>query len=61
MDLSKAAWRKASHSSDQGDVCVELASVRGTVAIRDSQDPNGPKILVNRQDFQRFASAIKSL
>ncbi|MFC0040864.1 DUF397 domain-containing protein [Actinomadura rayongensis] len=59
--LVAAQWRKASRSSEKGDLCVEVANVPGTVAVRDSVDPDGPKILVGRADFHRFADAIKSL
>lgn len=61
MDLSNAVWRKASRSHPDGDACVELASVPGTVAIRDSKDPDGPKLLIGRPGFRRFTSVIKSL
>ncbi|MFI6515693.1 DUF397 domain-containing protein [Spirillospora sp. NPDC050679] len=61
MDLSTAQWRKSSHSGDNQGNCVELANVPGTVAIRDSKDPEGGNILVGRQDFVRFARVIKGL
>ena len=61
MDLSSATWRKTSQSSDAGDQCVEIASIPGTVAIRDSKDPQGPQLLVDPCDFRRFASVIKGL
>ncbi len=46
MDLSTAAWRKSSRSSNNGGNCVELARINDTVAIRDSKDPDGPKSLL---------------
>ncbi|MBW8485333.1 DUF397 domain-containing protein [Actinomadura parmotrematis] len=61
MDLIEPVWRKASRSSDQGDNCVELASARDAVAVRDSKDATGPHLLVNRAAFQRFTDAIKNL
>ncbi|MQY06995.1 DUF397 domain-containing protein [Actinomadura macrotermitis] len=61
MDLSNVTWRKASRSGDNGGNCIEVAAVPSTVAIRDSKDPEGPKLLVAPQDFQRFANAIKGL
>ncbi|CNE16623.1 Domain of uncharacterised function (DUF397) [Mycobacterium tuberculosis] len=48
MDLSKAVWRKASRSSEQGDACVELAGISRLVAIRDSKDPSGSVLLLTR-------------
>ncbi|TDC74678.1 DUF397 domain-containing protein [Actinomadura sp. 7K507] len=61
MDLSTAVWKKASRSNDSGDACLELASNGEIVAIRDSKDPGGPKIFVNRGDFQRLAELLKDL
>ncbi|WP_433232578.1 DUF397 domain-containing protein [Actinomadura formosensis] len=59
--LSKATWRKSSYSGANGGECVEVASVPGTVAIRDSKDPAGPKLVMNRKDFQRLTVTLKNL
>ncbi|MFV2176229.1 DUF397 domain-containing protein [Actinomadura sp. LOL_016] len=61
MDLSSAVWRKARRSAEHGGNCVEVASVINTVAVRDSKDPDGPKLIVDRSDFRRFAEALKRL
>ncbi|WP_192759942.1 DUF397 domain-containing protein [Actinomadura algeriensis] len=61
MDVSGARWRKSVRSSEQGDNCVELASAPGLVAVRDSKDPDGPKLLIARGEFQRFAEVLKRL
>lgn len=46
MDLSAAVWRKSSRSGDSGGQCVEVAAnLPGVVAVRDSKDPSGPKLL----------------
>ena len=38
-------WRKASYSGGNGGGCVEVASTgRALVAVRDSQNPNGPNL-----------------
>ncbi|SNS86241.1 protein of unknown function [Actinomadura meyerae] len=61
MDLSEATWRKASKSHEEGDACIELASIADEIFIRDSKDPGGPGILVPRSDFRRLADVIKEL
>lgn len=61
MDLTKAVWRKASRSTVQNDNCVEIAGVSDAVAIRDSKDPNGPKLTMKRNDFKRFTETLKNL
>ncbi|WP_019633044.1 DUF397 domain-containing protein [Actinomadura atramentaria] len=60
-DLSNARWRKSSRSGSNGGECVELATVPGTVAIRDSKDPQGPNLLLDRSSFRRFTAAIRAL
>ncbi|WP_395109870.1 DUF397 domain-containing protein [Actinomadura sp. SCN-SB] len=60
MDLTGALWRKSSRSSEQGDMCVELAIVAATVVIRDSKNPNGPKLIMSRRHFRQMAAALKN-
>ena len=59
MDLSKVLWRKSSRSAPNGGDCVEVASIPSAVAIRDSKDPEGPRLLVGRDAFRCFAERIK--
>ncbi|MVZ98914.1 DUF397 domain-containing protein [Actinomadura sp. LD22] len=59
MDLTTATWRKSSHSSGTGGECVELASAPGVVAVRDSKDPDGPKLIVRRGEFAALMAALK--
>ncbi|GAA2303893.1 hypothetical protein GCM10010402_73770 [Actinomadura luteofluorescens] len=57
--MSSVTWRKASRSSNNGGNCVELARVGDTVAIRDSKDPDGPKLLIAPQVLRRLGEVIK--
>ena len=43
----QTGWRKAAASTAQGN-CVELRLVGDTVEIRDSKDPSGPVLSVDR-------------
>lgn len=61
MDLTRVAWRKASRSKEDGSNCIELAGTSSIVAIRDSKDPEGPKILIERKYFRHFVGALKNL
>lgn len=60
MDLGIGRWRKASRSTENGGDCMELAAAPGRIAIRDSKDPCGPKILLSHDAFRRLAETIKS-
>jgi hypothetical protein len=61
MDLNNLRWRKSSRSGSNGTHCIELATIPDTVAVRDSKDPEGPKLLVNREEFRHFAAAIRAI
>ncbi|WP_329149752.1 DUF397 domain-containing protein [Streptomyces sp. NBC_01456] len=41
---SALAWIKSSYSSSDGPECVEVATAPGTVLIRDSKNPDGPRL-----------------
>ncbi|GAA1579669.1 DUF397 domain-containing protein [Actinomadura kijaniata] len=55
-----SGWSKSSHSGDTGGACVELASFAPTVAVRDSKDPNGPKLLFPAAQMDAFFQQIKT-
>jgi hypothetical protein len=55
----RPAWRKSSHSSSQGDDCVELAKLGDFVGVRDSKNPHGPKLMVDRDDFAALLTTLK--
>ncbi|MGI5325294.1 DUF397 domain-containing protein [Actinomadura nitritigenes] len=59
MELTKAVWRKSSYTTSNGGDCVELASAPGTVAVRDSKDPDGPRLVFGRRAFAEFLTHIK--
>jgi hypothetical protein len=54
-------WRKASYSGAQGGNCVEVADFPGaSIAVRDSKDPDGPKLLFSLGEWRAFISGIKA-
>jgi len=61
MNPSEAVWRKSSRSSGNGGQCVEVASnLPGLVAVRDSKDPDGAKLLFGPAEWKSFIGSIKS-
>ncbi|WP_019630310.1 DUF397 domain-containing protein [Actinomadura atramentaria] len=58
LDLSGIRWRKSSRSDQYGGDCVEVAAVRSAVAVRDSKDLDGPKIIVNQLAFGALINAV---
>lgn len=60
VDLSRAAWRKSTYSGGNGGQCVEVATnLPGLVAIRDSKDPEGAKLVVSAEEWRTFLSGLR--
>lgn len=61
MEFSRVTWRKSSYSSANGGACVEVARVPASaVAVRDSKDPYGPRLVVTPDEWRAFAAAVKA-
>lgn len=52
-------WRKSSKSDNTGGACVEVADLVAVVAVRDSKDPDGPKLVFGPGAWQAFAGRVK--
>lgn len=52
-------WRKASYSGTNGGNCVEVANGMTTVAVRDSQDQEGARLLVSPMFWSALTHRIK--
>ncbi|MEV0755843.1 DUF397 domain-containing protein [Streptosporangium sp. NPDC050280] len=73
MDLSKARWRKSSLSGNNGGNCVEVAELENVtegpahkadhpdlIAVRDSKDPEGPKLFFTPAEWTAFINGVKA-
>jgi len=61
MDLTRADWRKSSRSGDNGGNCVEVAhDLPGVVAVRDSKNPDGPVLIVSRDEWAGFTGRLRA-
>jgi Domain of unknown function (DUF397) len=55
-----ATWRKSSYSGSNGGDCVEVGTAGFAVAIRDSQDPEGPRLAFTAATWAAFAEQVKT-
>jgi uncharacterized protein DUF397 len=60
MEPSLVNWRKASYSGTNGGGCVEVARCLPAVAVRDSKDPDGPRLVFTPADWQAFTDQVKA-
>lgn len=56
----RVAWRKSRHSNPSGN-CVEVAALPdGRIAVRDSRDPDGPRLTYTRGEVGAFVRGAKA-
>lgn len=56
-----SGWRKSSHSSSQGDSCVEvLDGYANGVPVRDSKNPHGPALVFGSAAWSAFVAGMKA-
>lgn len=58
-ELTTARWVKSTRSGPTGGNCVEVASVRGGVAVRDSRNPSGTALMFSAAGWEAFVSGIR--
>jgi hypothetical protein len=60
IDLSRAEWRKSSYSGRSGN-CVEVArNLPGLVAVRDSKEPDGARLVVSQETWRVFIRSVRA-
>jgi hypothetical protein len=52
-------WRKSTYSGNTGN-CVEVAIAGRVVAVRDSKDPSGSRLVFAPHEWQAFALQVKA-
>ncbi len=61
LDLNRARWHTSTHSGGNGS-CIQVArDLPGFIAIRDSKDPHGPKLMTTPGAWQKFTTRVKAV
>ncbi|GAA4237104.1 DUF397 domain-containing protein [Actinomadura meridiana] len=60
MGMPDVQWRKSSRSGGQGGNCVEVAALAPAVAVRDSKDPDGPRLAFGAGEWRAFTRRVKA-
>ncbi|MEU2112213.1 DUF397 domain-containing protein [Streptomyces sp. NPDC019507] len=59
--LEVATWRKSTYSGGSGGDCLEVADDHpGIVPVRDSKNPDGPKLVFRTAAWSAFVDGVKS-
>ncbi|MGH3713528.1 MAG: DUF397 domain-containing protein [Micromonosporaceae bacterium] len=53
----EVVWRKSSRSGSQGS-CVEVAELADQVLVRDSKDPDGPRLSFTYPEWRAFLGGV---
>ena len=60
-NLTRAIWRKSSHSSPTSNNCVEVAcNLPGIVMVRDSKDPDGGVLSLGPDEWKVFLEKLRT-
>ncbi len=54
-----SAWRKSTHSVK--DQCIEVGKPERQLAVRDSEDPDGPQLAFAVGNWGRFLSRVRQV
>ena len=60
LSWSGLVWRKSTRSGAQGGNCVEVAEMPdGSVAVRDSKNPEGGRLIFSLAEWDAFIGGVK--
>lgn len=59
--IDNVTWRKSSYSGSNGGNCVEVTVLPDChLGVRDSKDPDGPRLTFTPAEWRTFTTALKT-
>ncbi|MFE7778652.1 DUF397 domain-containing protein [Streptomyces sp. NPDC057445] len=59
--IEVATWRKSTYSDGSGGDCLEVADHHaGVVPVRDSKNPDGPKLVFRAAAWSAFVADVRN-
>ncbi|MFC6884742.1 MULTISPECIES: DUF397 domain-containing protein [Actinomadura] len=52
-------WRRSSRSGTSGGDCVEVAALARNIGVRDSKDPEGPRLALSPDAWRTLVERLK--
>jgi hypothetical protein len=59
IDLSRAQWFTSTRGGPASDNCVEVAFVDEAIAVRDSNNPQGPALIFTAAEWDAFVGGAR--
>jgi hypothetical protein len=59
MEDTDMSWRKSSYSGNGGATCVEVGQSRNAIAIRDTTDRIGPRLVFSPAAWLQLVAELK--
>lgn len=58
--MTAPEWRKSSRSGGENTDCVEVARIAASIAVRDSKDPDGPRLSLSPVAFAGLLAGVRT-
>ncbi|MFF5131765.1 DUF397 domain-containing protein [Streptomyces syringium] len=58
--MNELTWFKSRYSGEDGDNCVEVATLPTTVHVRDSKVPDGPRLTLSPEAWSAFTAFART-
>jgi hypothetical protein len=59
--VAGVGWRRSSYSGGSGsNQCIDVRDLPGVIAVRDSKNPDGPKLVLSPTAWRSFTTDLRA-